>query len=183
MTTYEREKEVKLQNRHISLNQVFMALDEITEDYQIGFVAGEVDDAFWTLPQYKRGFARIRTNHGHPQLSIKVEDKGIFEDRIEENSDLMVDFDVAVKQKTLELGTEPKFLKKRHFTFFIDSFKTSICCYSVDKSDAVFIEIESPKSGFIDYWELYITKHFSKNFGVTFERSVGSLYSMFIEKK
>lgn len=185
MIEYERELEVKLEldSRlpEFDLINVFVDLDAVTRPDQTGFIAGDVKDAFWKLNNYDRGFTRIRTNHGHPQLSIKIEDKGNNLDRIEENQDLLVDFDTAVKIKSLELGFGPKFLSKRHFTFFLDPEGTSICCYTVTVNNKiipkVFIEVESPDQVLIDYWERIITQVFHGKVS----RSVGSLYTMFIE--
>jgi hypothetical protein len=175
-----RETERKLTTDLLSYDQVVY---ELTSLISTPHMQDYSTDWYWDVPNTKDTFARVRQYpDGHFEMTIKQEDKGIYQDRIELDIPTRTDvpkYDIMAYNE-IAFGPRIGTIKKHYSVWFLDDAKhNSVSCYKIEVNgkeiDKVFVEVEGTSLEYVDA--------VLKQLPFLMTECEGSLYTMYLKPK
>lgn len=174
-----REIETKYLIRGSTLESVNALMAHFCSSKKTRLIYGFSRDTYWhtSLPGT---FVRMRERDGIRQLTVKVEDKGSSEDRLEIDLDCTSQKELISQFNTSLFGTSAGVVEKKYYVYWLE--ETTVCCYQctvdgVEKSE-IIIEVEGKTLEEVTDWTKKIVEFF--RIGIEIEKAPGSLYTMYL---
>jgi len=142
---------------------------------------GTSKDTYWAAPARAKGqFARVRERDGIRQLTVKGQDRGGNEDRLEVDLDCTSPtFRIHRFMRAL-LGKPAGVIEKTYWVFELESEHDTVCCYEVlGHEGEVFVECEAKTTARVHELVALVMSALVGE-GLHVESAGGSLFELFV---